>query len=175
MVSHSKQPILKLQQPSSAVHELMPGDVALGLAGDQFKTLLGSCVAVILTDPRRTVATMCHIVYVGRPNAANAGNTAYGICAMEDMFARLRDIGVTHRLCHAYVFGGGNMFPQHFTRRHVGASNIDWVLEYLTAHHIAVVDQCLGGHGYRKISWTVGPHAPMVENVLPQQDPDHGR
>ena len=39
----------------------------LGYAGDRMKTLLGSCVAVILTDQRRTVGTMCHIVHVGRP------------------------------------------------------------------------------------------------------------
>ncbi len=148
------------------VYELMPGGVALGLAGDMLKTLLGSCVAVILTDPRRTVGAMCHIVHIGRPNAANAGNTAYGICAMEDMFGRLRDIGISHRLCHAYVFGGGNMFPQHFKLHHVGASNVNWVLDYLASHHIGVVDQCLGGMGYRKISWTVGPAEPAVEVVV---------
>jgi chemotaxis protein CheD len=154
-----------VRKNAAGVYELMPGDVALGLAGEQMKTLLGSCVAVILTDPRRTVGAMCHIVHVGRPNAANAGNTAYGICAMEDMFARLIKIGISHRFCHAYVFGGGNMFPQFFDVRHVGASNVDWVLDYLDAHHIAVVDQCLGGQGYRKILWTVGPTEPVVEVV----------
>ena len=43
---------------TGAVFDLMPGDVALGTAGDQLKTLLGSCVSVILTDPRRTVGAM---------------------------------------------------------------------------------------------------------------------
>lgn len=158
-----------LQRNASQVHELMPGDVAVGFAGDQFKTLLGSCVAVILTDPRRTVAAMCHIVHVGRPNAADAGNTAYGICAMEDMFGRLRGLGIAHRLCHAFVYGGGNMFPQFFGQRHVGGSNVDWVLDYLRTHHITVVSHCLGGQGYRRISWIVGPTEPMVDNVLPEQ------
>ena len=155
---------------ASAFHassvELMPGDVALGLAGDQLKTLLGSCVSVILTDPRRTVAVMCHIVHVGQPNAANAHNTAYGIAAVDDMFARLMAVGVIPQRCQAYVFGGGNMFPQLFAQRHVGANNIDWVLDFLHDQGIPVVDQCLGGNGYRKVSWVVGPTEPLVENVF---------
>ncbi len=165
-----------LKRNATGAFELMPGDIALGQAGDQLKTLLGSCVSVILTDPRRTVAVMSHIVHVGSPNAANAGNTAYGICAMEDMFRRLLSIGITHRFCHAYVFGGGNMFPKVFSARHVGASNIDWVLDYLHAHHITVVDHCLGGNGYRKVSWTVGCGEPLVENVFAEPGTDlHGR
>ena len=159
---------------AAAVYELMPGDVVLGRTGDQLKTLLGSCVAVILTDPRRTVATMCHIVHVGRPNVANTGNTAYGVCAMEEMFDRLRGVGLTHRLCQAFVYGGGNMFARLVPGRHVGADNVEWVLDYLHAHHIAVIDHCLGGNGYRRVSWTVGPTEPVVQNTLPELEPDHG-
>jgi chemotaxis protein CheD len=91
--------------------ELLPGDVVLAYASDQLKTLLGSCVSVILTDPRRTVATMCHIVHVGLPNAANQHNTAYGEVAMHDMFDRLVGVGIPPGRCHAYVYGGGNLFP----------------------------------------------------------------
>ena len=66
MATLIKKPLTK---PVVGPLELMPGDVAIGQAGDQFKTLLGSCVSVVLTDPRRTVGAMCHIVHVGTPNA----------------------------------------------------------------------------------------------------------
>ncbi|MGI9134333.1 MAG: chemotaxis protein CheD [Rhodoferax sp.] len=147
------------------VVELMPGEVALGQCGDQLKTLLGSCVSVILTDPRRTVGAMCHIVHVGTPNAANAKNTAYGEVAINAMFARLRAVGVDPRQCDAYVFGGGNMFPQQYGVRHVGVANVDWVLDTLHAQGIHVIDHCLGGTGYRKLLWTVGPDEPQVQTV----------
>lgn len=153
----------------STLAELMPGDVALGQAGDQLKTLLGSCVAVILTDPRRTVGAMCHIVHVGKPNADNMKNTAFGAVAMQEMFARLRSVGVNPQMCDAYVFGGGNMFPTMFRAKHVGDSNVDWVLDFLEAHRIHVVDHCLGGNGYRKVSWTVGSGEPLVETVFAEQ------
>lgn len=152
----------------------MPGDVAIGQAGDHFKTLLGSCVSVILTDPRRTVAAMCHIVHVGAPNAANVSNTAYGSVAMESMFARLRARGLNPKLCEAYVFGGGNMFPQIFNSRNVGSSNARWVTGFLEDHGIAVVSQELGGNGYRKVSWTIGDAEPLVETVFAEQGAIHG-
>jgi chemotaxis protein CheD len=155
--------------------DLMPGDVTLGAAGAQFKTLLGSCVSVILTDPRRTLASMCHIVHVGTPNAENRHNTAYGVAAMHEMFTQLRERGINPRMCEAYVFGGGNMFPQLFRNKHVGSSNVEWVLHYLETHGVAVVDQCLGGTGYRKVSWTVGQQAPVVETVFPEQGSQNGR
>lgn len=152
----------------SNVVELMPGDVALGLADDQMKTLLGSCVSVILTDPRRTVGAMCHIVHVGTPNAANRHNTAYGVAAMHEMSTLLRDKGVNPRMCEAYVYGGGNMFPSLVTSTHVGQNNVDWVLDYLHHHGIAIVDHHLGGQGYRKVFWAVGPQPPKVEIVQAQ-------
>lgn len=169
------RPYRTLKKNAAGIYDLMPGDVALGHAGDPFKTLLGSCVAVILTDPRRTVATMCHIVHVGQPNAANLHNTAYGVAAMDDMFRRLHAVGVTPRFCQAYVFGGGNMFPNLITSNAIGGNNVSWVQHQLKHHHITVVNQCLGGKGYRKVSWTVGPTEPVVEVVLAESGASDGR
>lgn len=149
--------------------ELMPGDVADGVSGDQFKTLLGSCVSVILTDPRRTVGAMCHIVHVGVPNTANAHNTAYGCVALNEMHHRLQQRGVTTRLCEAYVYGGGNMFPQLPGVRNIGMANAHWVLDALNNEGIYVVDRHLGGNGYRKVAWTVGAAAPQVDVVFVEQ------
>jgi len=154
-----------LASATQAAIELLPGNVGLGLAGDQFKTLLGSCVSVILTDPRRTVGSMCHIVHVSHPSHANQHNTAYGEVAMHDMFDRLVGVGILPQRCHAYVFGGGNMFPQMFSTTHVGTKNAQWVLDYLHECGITVVGESVGGTGYRKVAWTVGREPPTVEIV----------
>ena len=164
-----------LASATVATHELMPGDVATGDAGEVLKTLLGSCVCVILTDPRRTVGSMCHIVHVGVPNMANRHNKAYGVAAMHAMFTGLRDKGINPRMCEAYVYGGGNMFPHLFRAQHVGAANVEWVLEYLGHHEIPVLDHSVGGNGYRKVSWTVGPGEPVVETVFAGQGADNER
>jgi chemotaxis protein CheD len=143
-------------------YELMPGDVALARHGERLKTLLGSCVAVILTDPRRTVGAMCHIVHASQPNSANLHNTAYGSCAMDDMFHRLRRVGLAPSMCQAYAFGGGNMFPQLMTTDNVGLRNARWVTDFLAAHNIELLDHSLGGTHYRKLAWTVGAQEPEL-------------
>lgn len=155
-------------------HELMPGDVALAHQGERLKTLLGSCVAVILTDPRHTVATMCHIVHTSTPNSANLHNTAYGICAMEEMFHRLRHVGLTPHMCQAYAYGGGNMFPHLSSGDNVGSRNARWVTDFLTSHNIALVDHSLGGAHYRKITWSVGSLEPSLVLTSVETGEVHG-
>ena len=142
--------------------ELMPGDVALARRGERLKTLLGSCVAVLLTDPHRTVGVMCHIVHSSRPNSANLHNWAYGSCAMDEMFHRLRHAGFSPTQCQAYAFGGGNMFPRLVTQDTVGDRNVRWVTDFLADHHIELVAHSFGGPHYRKIAWTVGLGEPEL-------------
>jgi chemotaxis protein CheD len=52
-----------------------------------------------------------------------------------------------------------------FRERHVGVANVDWVMDYLDQQGIRVIEHSLGGTGYRKVSWYVGPDAPVLETV----------
>lgn len=144
---------------------LHPGDVACGVRGDTLETLLGSCVAVILTDPRRTVGAMCHIVHTGTAPRDTPADSAFGDAALELMYSMLRARGIEPRLCEAYVYGGGNMFPNLFQERHVGQSNANWTLEALEQDGIRVLHEDLGGSRYRKLSWVVGNGVPQVTAV----------
>jgi len=141
---------------------LHPGDVALGQHGDRLETLLGSCVAIVITDPRRTVGVMCHIVH-SRPAPSHALATgAYADVALDTMVELLRQRGITARMCEAYVYGGGNMFPQLEQGSSVGDGNADWALAALAALGIRVLAVDLGGAAYRRLSWTIGRAAPQV-------------
>ena len=145
-------------------HTLHPGDVACGVQGDRFETLLGSCIAVVLTDPRRTVGAVCHIVHTGGGQGA-ARNSAWGDVALDLMYAQLRARGIAPQLCEAYVYGGGNMFPGMVMGSHVGANNARWTLQALAHDGVRVLQQDVGGNTYRRLGWTVGPVAPLVTAV----------
>ena len=147
----------------AAVTVLHPGDVALGRLGDRFETLLGSCVSIILTDPRRTVAVMCHIVHSGTtPVDRRGAETTHAEPALAAMFNLLQGCGISPRLCEAYLYGGGNMFPALFKQAHVGQSNADWALQALAGLGIRLRGQDTGGTAFRRITWTVGPGTPDV-------------
>lgn len=147
-----------------ALYVLHPGDVVCAERGDRVETLLGSCIAVVLTDPRRTLGAVCHLVHAGAGSGAHV-TAAHGAVAFETMDALLALRGIHSRLCEAYVYGGGNMFPQQVSGPHVGASNAAWTLELLRQRGIRVLHEDVGGHGYRRLSWTVGADSPQVVQV----------
>lgn len=150
------------QAPTGVVHTLHPGDVACADRGDRLETLLGSCVAVVLTDPRRTAGAMCHVVHSSAASGASKRTTAHAEAAFQAMGTLLLARGITPALCEAYVYGGGNMFPDLAAPMDVGDSNARWALEILSRAGIRVLLCDVGGNTYRRVSWTVGPGDPQV-------------
>jgi chemotaxis protein CheD len=143
---------------------LHPGDVVLGERGDTLSTLLGSCVSIILTDPRRTVGVMSHVVHTSS-GRVDTDTTAFGEAAMRAMTQLLQGRGIQARLCEAFVFGGGNMFPQLQIDLTVGDNNIAWAMRALQIQGIKVLSVDVGGSAYRRLQWTVGSEAPRVVAV----------
>ena len=151
-----------------ALHVLHPGDVVCADRGDQLDTLLGSCVAIILTDARRSIAAMCHLVHASPCGVRSQDNGAFAEVALGMMFRLLRQRGITPTLCQAYVYGGGNMFPTQTAQTvkgDVGSNNARWALFALEEAGIPVLDQQLGDNAYRRVRWTVGHQAPQVHAV----------
>jgi len=144
---------------------LHPGDVAIGTRGEKFQTLLGSCVAVVLTDPRRTLGVMCHIVHASPALHLCHKPTAHADVAMQTMTDLLACRGIVASMCEAYVYGGGNMFPNIVSGPGVGDKNVQWVLDALTSRGIRVLSVDTGGAFYRQLRWTVGPDAPQTVAV----------
>ena len=151
------------------VHTLHPGDVACVNRDERLQTLLGSCVSVLLTDPRRTVGAMCHVVHARPPMRGHGRNTAHGDEALRHMFSLLRAKGIEPRLCHAWIYGGGNMFPARVGpaagQGNVGAANVAWAEQALAWQGIRVLGGEVGGNAYRKLCWTVGPGEPELQAV----------
>jgi chemotaxis protein CheD len=152
-------------QSHARVLTLHPGDVALGQRGDRLQTLLGSCVAIVLTDPKRTVGVMCHIVHAMPSTDPQSTSCAYADVALRRMVSLLQSCGITASMCDAYVFGGGNMFPRLVTGRSVGDRNVDCVLAALSILKARVLSVDVGGAMYRQLDWLVGPDAPQAVAV----------
>ncbi len=150
---------------AGTVITLHPGDVMLGSRGDRMQTLLGSCVAVVLTDPRRTVGVMCHIVHATLAPLSARRHGAYIDVALQMMTDLLHERGLVLSQCDAYVYGGGNMFPDLYPKSSIGDHNVQAVLHALDQAGVRVLSIGTGGAAYRKLSWLVGPDLPQVEAV----------
>lgn len=154
---------------ATRVHTLHPGDVACVGRDERLETLLGSCVSIILTDPRRTVGAMCHVVHARPPLQGCTKSTSHGADALLRLFGMLRAKNIEPRLCQAWIFGGGNMFPGRIgpaaAQGNVGAANAAWAQQAMADAGIRVLGGELGGNTYRKLRWTVGPAEPELRTV----------
>jgi chemotaxis protein CheD len=158
-----------LAAPAARVHTRHPGDVVCVDRDERMETLLGSCVSIVLTDPRRTVGAMCHVVHSRPPLQGGSRNTAHGDAALLKLFGQLRAKGIEPRLCHAWIYGGGNMFPGRVgaaaSQGNVGAANAAWAVDAMAQAGIHVLGGEMGGNAYRKLRWTVGPGEPELQAV----------
>jgi chemotaxis protein CheD len=150
---------------TGTVITLHPGDVMLAMRGDTMQTLLGSCVAVVLTDPRRTVGAMCHIVHPNLAPKSAGQHGAYANVALQMMTDLLQERGLVTSRCEAHVYGGGNMFPDLYPNSSIGDHNVQTVLQALDLAGVRVLSMDTGGATYRKLSWLVGTDLPQVVAV----------
>lgn len=113
-------------------------------------TILGSCVALCLRDPRTGIGGMNHFLL---PEGAGAGTDAgrrYGAYAMELLINDCLKMGARRERLEAKLFGGGRMFD---TLRDVGASNADFAEKFMRDEGIAVVGGSLRGSGGRRVQY----------------------
>lgn len=150
--------------PTPRSYTLHPGDVVCAERDDRMETLLGSCVAIVMTDPRRTVGAMCHIVH-SSDRCCEGATAAHAHVALDTMYRLLRACGIVPALCQAYVYGGGNMFPGLMPGPQVGENNVNWVIAALQRDGVQLLHTDVGGSCYRRLSWTVGPQAPRAVAV----------
>jgi chemotaxis protein CheD len=123
---------------------------------EQLRTVLGSCVAVALWDPRTRIAGMAHVIL---PTAADGTGERgkFADTAIDDLVEMMRAAGAGQ--VRAKLAGGARMFgppvePQGpaGTALGLGERNIEAVRERLRYHEIAVAAEHLGGVRGRKVT-----------------------
>ncbi len=137
---------------------LRPGEYAVAGAGRRIRTLLGSCVSIILWQPARRVGAMSHFILAQRGSGkAGPPDARYGEEALQLMLAELAQRGIAPAQCTAKVFGGGNMFPGQalVSGPNVGRRNGEAARELLAVHGIPVLSENLFGVGHRQIVFEV--------------------
>lgn len=136
---------------------LRPGDFHFGAGHTRISTLLGSCVSVTLWHPRKRIGGMCHYMMAERDRPD--GSTLDGRYASEAFALFLMHVdkaGTRASEYQAKLFGGANMFGQKpDTKLDIGGRNIDAAHRFLTAQHIAVMAEHIGGSGRRKLHFDV--------------------
>jgi chemotaxis protein CheD len=150
---------------------LQPGELFVGDASFQIRTILGSCVSITLWHPIARVGGMSHFLLPTRAVAVTGQvlDGRYGDEALQWMMKDLKAAGVNPRQCLAKIFGGGNMFPDHprASAITVGQRNGEAARLLLQDQGIEVVSESLFGVGHRQIIFNVSNGDVWARQVRP--------
>lgn len=140
------------------------GDIAVGRDEGTLRTMLGSCVGLVLHDRRRRMSGLAHIML---PDSRGQGQPPgkYADTAVAELLRRLRALadGDTLRLT-AKLAGGAKMFAFQ-TGPTIGDQNVQALERLLTAEGIAIVARACGGEHGRRMKLDVASGIVTIETV----------
>ena len=142
-----------------------PGEYAVASGESLLMTVLGSCVAVCLSDKNAQVIGMNHFLLPIQPHLCPGPvgqNARYGAHAMELLINACLGLGAQRKNLQASVFGGARVLS---VTSAIGASNVDFALRYLAMERIPVKRTDVGGRLARKVLFT-GPSAQIEVSSL---------
>ncbi|KUM04489.1 chemoreceptor glutamine deamidase CheD [Chromobacterium subtsugae] len=115
-------------------------------------TLLGSCVAVCLSDRTAGVCGMNHFLLPEGSLDLGAGASAarFGVNAMELLITDMQKLGAMRHRLEAKIFGAANVLDG-MTVVNVGERNSQFIRSYLANEQIPVLAEDLLGECARKV------------------------
>jgi chemotaxis protein CheD len=152
---------------------LQPAEVFVTLRPRLIRTLLGSCVAICLSNGHRGIGAMCHALLPSSQGATGAEGGRFVDEALGTMLRHLDQAGVKPGTLKARIFGGADMFqPQGSNLYAVGQRNIDMARTALDAAGIPVIGESTGGTLGRKVIFNTASGEVVVNLLRPAA---HGR
>lgn len=133
---------------------VLPGKWHLSRGGELVTTILGSCVSVILFEPRCKVSVLTHYLlpeYFPERYLNQKPSARFGDIAIKEALQALKPMACQFSSLQAKVYGGANMAEGNLIGESVGASNIIFAFQTLSELGIPVVEQNVGGFQGRKI------------------------
>lgn len=127
-------------------------------------TVLGSCIAVCMSDPTRGIGGMNHFLLPSRDGELGA-NVRYGAYAMELLINGLLKQGAERGRLQAKMFGGASMIGN---LRDIGGSNAAFARRFLSDEGIPCLAESVGGHSARRIRFW--PTSGRVRQLLVSAD-----
>ena len=97
-------------------------------------TVLGSCVAACVRDPKAGIGGMNHFVLPRLPSGSRSDPSRYGSRLMPLLIDRLLERGASLKRLEAQVFGGASPGP---FQNPIGQNNVDFAMAYLAERGIA--------------------------------------
>jgi len=141
--------------------KVLPGEYYVTTADMMIMTVLGSCIAACIWDPKVRVGGMNHFML---PEGNGDTSGRYGSYAMELLINEMIKLGARRESMQAKVFGGGQVMHS-FTTMNVGERNTQFVLDYLQTERIAIISKDVLDIYPRKVCYFPATGKAMVKRL----------
>lgn len=133
---------------------LNTGEFYFGSSAVRIRTLLGSCVSIIMWHRQRRIGGMCHYMLPQRRSMES--RYLDGRYADDAVQLFMDEIAAAGSLAHEYevsVIGGGRMFKSDMN---IGGRNIEAARRLLLQYGFNIQREHLAGTGHRKVVFDLG-------------------
>lgn len=133
---------------------LLPGDLVTARGVAHFRTLLGSCVSICVTNKQRKLFGMTHFMLPSNPGSDDLGR--YGDTSTHKVLKSLLAMDADPRHYSARVYGGAAVVKgSHGVVGGIGQRNVQVARGLLKRYGIRVTEEDVGGQHGRKLDfWT---------------------
>ncbi|EKJ84905.1 chemotaxis protein CheD [Leptospira meyeri] len=149
---------------------LNPGEIFFGGPDFRVRTLLGSCVSIVLWHPDKHIGGMCHYLLPSPTDHHLERTHKYGTDAILFFLTEIKKHQSKPNEFFAKIFGGSNMFLHEEkeilkdnSASNVGARNAEFAKKVLKENEIKIISEDTGGTLSRKIYFTVWDGEVWVE------------
>lgn len=122
---------------------LYPGALRCARRPSVVTTVLGSCVAVCLTDRSRRLSGINHFLL---PRSdSDKPSLRYGDVSIDRLLKKMLNLGSQKEDIEAKIFGGAAVLPANNPEESIGTKNVAAAVERLGQHGIPIVARHTGG------------------------------
>jgi len=138
---------MNMRGPEKLIHVIQGETRISDTAGEVLSTILGSCVAACMHDPRLRIGGINHFLLPGNDPRA-AANVRYGAHAMEELVNGLIRRGASRDRIQVQLFGGATIVAN---LGDIGSANGSFARTYVREEGLSLVGEDLGGSQGRRL------------------------
>jgi chemotaxis protein CheD len=135
--------------------KILPGEFYVTTKNELVTTVLGSCVSACIRDTKLGIGGMNHFMLpITKSDSSDWGGVSrsarYGNYAMEHLINEIFKQGGQRHNLEIKIFGGGKVLSQNTD---IGASNIEFVRQYIQSEGLKLVAEDVGDVFPRKVNY----------------------
>ena len=142
--------------------KVVAGDYYVTNQDEMIATVLGSCIAVCIRDPKAGVGGINHFILPDSNCDILSASNRYGVFAMEQLINGIIRHGGQRDNFEIKLVGGGNIMGGS---NNIGQINIDFVKNFLNIEGFKQVAEDLGGNQPRRIVYNITEGKLLVKKL----------